>query len=139
MKRFLSFRQAQACENAEHPTCRCRCGGVLHGANRIARLAPREVYTSLQPEDPHNPLTKRERVKGGLIEVDLMNRRTSQRMYARLRRRKNPGRVILHAVEKRLVEMWRAAPHGSADREELSTALATCKLCMSRVMSDLVV
>ena len=29
-KRALSNAQASACENARHPKCRCRCGGVLH-------------------------------------------------------------------------------------------------------------
>lgn len=24
-------RNATACENAKHPTCRCACGGALHG------------------------------------------------------------------------------------------------------------
>lgn len=27
----LTLRQAAACENAKHPTCRCRCRGAFHG------------------------------------------------------------------------------------------------------------
>lgn len=32
--RRISYYQANRCENAEHPRCRCRCGGALHGRGR---------------------------------------------------------------------------------------------------------
>lgn len=32
--RRLSASQAQSCEQAKHPTCRCRCGGAAHGTKR---------------------------------------------------------------------------------------------------------
>ena len=45
MKR-LSHRQAGICETATGLRCRCRCGGVLHGAVRSP------AWTAL-PTDPH--------------------------------------------------------------------------------------
>lgn len=51
----LSTKQAQACENALHPRCRCRCGGALHGARRAGREIPnRAWFESLPPDDPHH-------------------------------------------------------------------------------------
>ena len=47
--RQLTERQAQACENAQHPRCRCRCGGALHGAARVGNLR------ELPRDDPHYP------------------------------------------------------------------------------------
>ncbi len=32
--RRLSERQSDRCENARKPTCRCRCGGAMHGKAR---------------------------------------------------------------------------------------------------------
>lgn len=46
--RALSARQAQRCEDAANPRCRCRCGGALHGAHR-GRVE------SLELSDPHHP------------------------------------------------------------------------------------
>jgi len=50
--RRLSARQAVTCETAKGRRCRCRCGGLLHGAGRFtdadgARLLP--------DDDPHAP------------------------------------------------------------------------------------
>lgn len=45
-KRPLSWYAANRCENAEHPKCRCRCRGKLHGA---ARAKPHDLPT----DDPH--------------------------------------------------------------------------------------
>jgi len=45
-RRALSFAQAQRCEDALHPRCRCRCGGALHGAKRGSVL-------ELALTDPH--------------------------------------------------------------------------------------
>lgn len=49
----LTERQAQACENARHLRCRCRCGGRFYGAGRIASDAPREDFAALGQDDPH--------------------------------------------------------------------------------------
>ena len=46
--RALSHRQAQRCEDAEHPKCTCRCGGQFHGGKR-------GDVTTLPLDDPHSP------------------------------------------------------------------------------------
>ena len=46
--RGLSYRQAQTCEQAAKPRCRCRCGGAMHGAKR-------GDVRALDLEDPHCP------------------------------------------------------------------------------------
>lgn len=57
--RQLSERQARRCEEAEHPKCRCRCHGLLHGGKRWKTLdddapAPdRAFFEQLPEEDPH--------------------------------------------------------------------------------------
>lgn len=56
-KGALSRREGQRCEDAKHPTCRCRCNGVHHGAGR----GPVE---SLQAGDPHFPAKKCKRCNG---------------------------------------------------------------------------
>lgn len=48
--RALSERQAQTCEHAKNPRCRCRCGGAAHGT---ARGSGREFFEALDQEDPH--------------------------------------------------------------------------------------
>ncbi len=61
-KRALSLRQAQNCENALHPTCKCRCGGALHGAKRGGDNPPtREFFMGLDEGDPHYVKPKKER------------------------------------------------------------------------------
>jgi hypothetical protein len=45
-KRFLSKRQAQRCEDACEPICKCRCGGAFHGAKRGS-------IAGLSESDPH--------------------------------------------------------------------------------------
>ena len=32
-KRPLNLHQSDACTNALHPRCTCRCGGLLHGVD----------------------------------------------------------------------------------------------------------
>lgn len=51
----LSFRQAQRCEEAREPVCKCRCGGRLHGAKRNgASGGSREFFETLPEDDPHH-------------------------------------------------------------------------------------
>ncbi len=50
----LSLRQAGKCEHAKKPRCRCRCGGVLHGAARVERVE------ELPFGDPHQPARQAE-------------------------------------------------------------------------------
>ena len=51
-QRKLSRSQAFTCETACTRRCRCRCGGALHGAQRVT--APDEL-DSLSWHDPHFP------------------------------------------------------------------------------------
>lgn len=57
----LSLKQAQSCENALHPRCRCRCGGRLHGAKRGGESVPdRQFFSGLPEDDPHYLQPKQE-------------------------------------------------------------------------------
>jgi hypothetical protein len=59
--RPLSQREADRCENAREPVCKCRCGGAKHGAGRV----PSGDFSALPMDDPHYrpPLTKGEALK----------------------------------------------------------------------------
>lgn len=48
--RNLSESQATRCETAKNKRCRCRCGGLAHGANRGQG---KEFFNQLPEEDPH--------------------------------------------------------------------------------------
>lgn len=48
--RPLNVRQVLVCEAATHRRCRCRCGGLLHGAER-SKIP--EFYEQLPKRDPH--------------------------------------------------------------------------------------
>jgi hypothetical protein len=60
--RALSETQARKCENAKGKRCSCRCQKACHGRGSISRDAPREVFESLPPSDPHylEPKTMKE-------------------------------------------------------------------------------
>lgn len=60
LQRALSMRQAQQCENACNPRCRCRCGGTFHGKGRI-RTQDSEAFHALPEDDPHWVPTKERR------------------------------------------------------------------------------
>jgi hypothetical protein len=53
----LSTKLAQACEEATQPQCKCRCGGVLHGAKRGGTNTDgsidRAFFERLPQDDPH--------------------------------------------------------------------------------------
>jgi hypothetical protein len=49
-KRALSRREADRCETACEPECKCRCGGAKHGAARGTGLT---FFNSLPEDDPH--------------------------------------------------------------------------------------
>lgn len=57
MSKTLTDKQAQSCENATQPACKCRCGGALHGANRGGTMADggldRAFFETLPADDPH--------------------------------------------------------------------------------------
>jgi hypothetical protein len=46
--RPLNYTQADACEYARFPRCKCRCGGALHGAKRGV------PFDRLPKDDPHH-------------------------------------------------------------------------------------
>ena len=48
--RPLTANQAHQCETATAKRCRCRCGGALHGTNRVTD--PAEL-ADLPADDPH--------------------------------------------------------------------------------------
>jgi hypothetical protein len=56
-QRALGERNAQRCEEATTPKCRCRCDGWFHGANRTARRGAGRVESlwELPATDPHHP------------------------------------------------------------------------------------
>lgn len=56
----LNLRQAQRCETAKHGRCRCRCGGVLHGA---ARGMDEEFFRALPEDDPHRAMQRKPRAR----------------------------------------------------------------------------
>jgi hypothetical protein len=58
MKR-LSMRAALRCEMAHNARCRCRCGGLLHGAKRQAEFDP-WFFEGLPEDDPHHARAPRQ-------------------------------------------------------------------------------
>jgi hypothetical protein len=61
----LSKRQAARCENAKTKTCRCRCGGALHGSMRNLIEEDREAnpafFEELPEDDPHHVRSQEEK------------------------------------------------------------------------------
>lgn len=84
--RALSLRQAARCETAKHPTCKCRCGGKLHGINRAKEETPdRAFFETLDEDDPHHLPTKEEQ-----------KRRRKDKAYVK----KAPTQGFLWAIEE---------------------------------------
>jgi hypothetical protein len=65
--RPLSDRQANACEHAKTPKCRCRCKGAFHGAARV------DDRSQLPAGDPHGP-----------AEVQLASKEPGEQLALRL-------------------------------------------------------
>lgn len=59
--RRLSLRQAWNCETAVEERCRCRCGGLLHGARRATLTRAADLHT-LPANDPHH-VPERKQIK----------------------------------------------------------------------------
>jgi hypothetical protein len=58
--RPLNRREADRCEQAKEPVCKCRCGGAKHGAKRIPAGSPASAFATLPEDDPHFiPLPKK--------------------------------------------------------------------------------
>jgi hypothetical protein len=69
----LSLKQADRCEQAREPVCKCRCGGALHGAKRGDGRA---FFESLPADDPHY-----------LPNADVRAKQKSDRQAAKRRER----------------------------------------------------
>lgn len=65
-ERALSRKQAYNCEHALELRCRCRCGGKLHGANRVHWP---EALTTLPADDPHHIAPELEHALGPMRRV----------------------------------------------------------------------
>lgn len=85
--RPLNERQARRCEEAHHPRCRCRCGGILHGATRGGVDAPADYYEQLGDDDPHRIET--EEVKAQRRAAYAVRRRRERRATTARRRDAN--------------------------------------------------
>lgn len=55
----LSLKQADKCEYAREPVCKCRCGGSMHGAKRGTG---KDFFDLLPLDDPHH-IPSKERKK----------------------------------------------------------------------------
>ena len=62
-KRALGAKAASRCENAKTPTCKCRCGGLLHGKGRTSAAGGPASLFDLPRTDPHHPQFKGETVQ----------------------------------------------------------------------------
>jgi len=58
--KLLSLHAAMRCESAKTGRCRCRCAGLLHGAQRGLDAA---FFLSLPEDDPHKAVERRVRKK----------------------------------------------------------------------------
>jgi hypothetical protein len=100
--RALSLRAAQACEYALNKSCKCRCGGKLHGARRIERvydeLPTRDDFQALPADDPHHLPTDEEIAKA----------RAATRERYRTKRRKRRELVSQLNDATRNLGRWRA-------------------------------
>ncbi len=70
--RGLSLRQASNCEEAREHVCRCRCGGLLHGARRGTGEA---FFNSLPEDDPHYIASKQARADKKKVEREAAQQR----------------------------------------------------------------
>lgn len=78
----LTFAQAQNCETAREPVCKCRCGGAMHGAARGTgdQLELRGFYEKLEDDDPHRIPSEKER-------KDLNEFRSMRNSYLQAKKR----------------------------------------------------
>lgn len=72
-KRSLNAREADRCEQAREPVCRCRCGGTKHGAKRIPAGSSASAFATLPSDDPHFiPLPKKRMTRAEVqAEIEL--------------------------------------------------------------------
>lgn len=68
--RSLTAYQAVQCEQALEDRCRCRCGGLYHGAKRPGLRFDPEAYYLLPVEDPHHAEPGEKGWQLGFLELD---------------------------------------------------------------------
>lgn len=69
----LSIKQAQKCEDAKEPLCKCRCKGALHGAKRgsVRKLAFGDPHSLVKQCPKCGGTGKRKMLDfNGIIEYD---------------------------------------------------------------------
>ena len=85
----LSVRQAARRETARHKTCRCRCGGALHGMARCIEPTA-AFFAALKLDDPHHVDSPDERkVKRKLKREEQRKREWEQ--WQKFKRERQPG------------------------------------------------
>lgn len=84
--RALSKRQAARCETAKNKTCRCRCGGALHGSMRNLieedREANPEFFEELPEDDPHHVRSKEEKKQRAKMRREGIKAAAREMTYA---------------------------------------------------------
>lgn len=101
----LSFREAERCENAREPACKCRCGGAKHGAKRGTgeQLGFRSFYEALPDEDPHHiPSDKERKELGALRSMRASLSRAKARWPAAWTQK---DEIHLSTVEKQIIRL----------------------------------
>lgn len=76
----LTLRQAQRCEEACEPICKCRCGGALHGA---ARGKGQSFFEVLAADDPHYVPSAEVKAKQKAERAASKKREREERMQRR--------------------------------------------------------
>lgn len=103
-KRALSASAASECENAKYPTCKCRCGGKMHGTAR-------GKISGLPVDDPHSPSVECSRCRGTgkVTETDWFAKPDAEGHYPVVERDcrycNGRGRYIKPAVLKELKKL----------------------------------
>lgn len=94
-KRKLSHREILNCERATSPasSCKCRCHGALHGANRVPESLGASGFSSLPTSDPHHLATSAER----------RTQTTNKKQSARLERNRQKRAEIDARLEARRI------------------------------------
>lgn len=116
-QRALSASAASECENAKHPTCKCRCGGKMHGAAR-------GKISGLPVDDPHSPsaLCHKCGGSGKITETDYWAEPNERGEYPRVEKDcrycDGKGRYIKPAVLRELNKL-ESVTHQEAVADEL--------------------
>lgn len=85
----LSTRQATRCETAKNKSCRCRCGGLLHGIKRAPHPDP-EFFEQLPEDDPHHVPPRAEKNRRRRIRRQMAKMPLQTRLWEELTQEKKP-------------------------------------------------